>query len=119
VLKFRARVTLDDTIAAIAKQSAGVTWHMDSEGLALILTAGGYALTARPETHESETLPERVQIAREDGSPMAEGHALTKRERERAVSAILQGGVERRTAGRPIDRSSKPLLYPAPVRRAS
>lgn len=70
MLKFRARVTLDRTIAAIAKRSAGVTWHKDSEGLALVLKTGGYALTARPETHQPETLPERVLIAREDGSPM-------------------------------------------------
>ena len=120
VLKFRARVTLDHAIAAIAKRSAGVTWHKDSEGLALVLKTGGYALTARPENHQPETLPERVQIAREDGSPMGEGHKLTQRERERAVEAILRGGLERRIAGRPFDASSTPVLtYPALVRRAS
>ena len=39
----RAKATIDDTVAAIAKHSSGVTWHGDSAGLALILTAGGYA----------------------------------------------------------------------------
>lgn len=117
---FRARVTLDDTIAAIAKHSAGVTWHKDSEGLALILTAGGYALTARPETQQGEVLPERVRIAREDGSPMGDGHKLTRRECEQSVRAILLGGLERRTAGRPVVAPSTPALsHPVLVRKAS
>ena len=100
---FSARVTRDDTIKAIAKRSAGATWHEDSGGLALIFKADGYVLTSLPETHQLETLPERVKIAREDGSPMGEGHQLTRRERERAVAAILQVGLERRTAGRALD----------------
>ncbi len=96
---FRTKVmTMDDTIAVIAKHSIGVTWHDDSAGLALILTAsGGYALTASPETHETETLPERVLIAKDNGSPMDDGHKLTQRERERAVRAILCGTLDRRT----------------------
>ena len=97
MLTFRAKAAFDQTIAAIAKNSAGVCWYADSAGLALILTAVGYVLTARPETHQRETLPERVLIAREDGLPMGEGHKLTKREREQAVRAILLSGLERRT----------------------
>ena len=120
MLKLRARVALDDTIAAIAERSAGVTWHEDSQGLVLILKSDGYALTARPEAHQTETLPERVLIAREDGSPMGEGHKLTQRERERAVEMILRDGLERRTAGRPRDPSSTPVIaYPPQVRKAS
>ena len=94
---FRTKVTMDDTIAVIAKQSIGVTWHEDSAGLALVLTGGGYALTAHPETDEAETLRERVLIAKDDGSPMDDGHELTRRERERAVRAILCGTLDRRT----------------------
>jgi hypothetical protein len=97
VLKFRTKAAFDQTITAIAENSAGVCWYADSAGLALILTAVGYVLTARPETYQPETLPERVLIAREDGSPMGEGHKLTKREREQAVRAILLSGLERRT----------------------
>src|SRR5512147_931987 len=98
MLKFRARATLDHTIAAIARHSEGVSWHVDSEGLALILTAGGYALTARPKTHQPDALAEHVLFARDDGSAMGEGHKLTRGERERAVRAILQRALERRTA---------------------
>ena len=98
MLRFRTKITIDDTVAVIAKHSIGVTWHEDSAGLALILTGGGYALTARPETHQVETLPERVVIAKDDGSPMDNGHKLTQRERERAVRAILRGTLHRRTA---------------------
>jgi hypothetical protein len=94
----RAKATIDDTIAAIAKHSSGVTWHDDSAGLALILTADGYALTAHPEAHQTEALPERVLIPKEDGSPMSNGHKLTHAERERAVRAILCGTLDRRTA---------------------
>jgi len=95
---FRTKVTMDETIAAIAKHSIGVTWHEDSAGLALILTAGGYVLTAGSETDQAETQPERVLIAKDDGSPMDDGHELTRRERERAVRAILCGTLDRRTA---------------------
>lgn len=95
---FRTKETMDDTIAAIAKHSIGVTWHEDSAGLALILTADGYALTACPETHQAEKLLERVLIAKDDGSPMDDGHELTRSERERAVRAILCGTLDRRTA---------------------
>ena len=94
----RAKATIDGTIVAIAKHSSGVRWHDDSAGLALILTAGGYALTAHPETHQTEALPERVHIPKEDGSPMGDGHRLTQSERERAVRAILCGTLDRRTA---------------------
>lgn len=97
MLTFRTKAALDQAIAAIAENSAGVSWHADSAGLALILTADGYTLTARPETHQRETLPERVLIAREDGSPMGDGHKLTRREREQAVRAILLGALNRRT----------------------
>ena len=57
-MRLRTKLAIDDTIAAIAKHSTGVTWHHDSAGLALILTTGGYALTARPETHQTEALLE-------------------------------------------------------------
>jgi hypothetical protein len=97
MLKFGTKAAFDQTITTIAKNSAGVCWYADSAGLALILTAVGYVLTARPETFQRETLPERVLIAREDGSPMGEGHKLTRRERENAVRAILLSAVERRT----------------------
>ena len=102
---FRTKMmTMDDTIAVIAKHSIGVTWHEDSAGLALILTDDGYALTASPETHQAETLPERVLIAKDDGSPMDDGHKLTHRERERAVRAILCGTLDRRTEKGPSPR---------------
>ena len=100
MLTFRTKATIDDTIGAIAKHSIGVTWHEDSAGLALILTAGGYALTAQPEAHQAETLLERVLIAKDDGLPMDDGHTLTQRERERAVRAILSGTLDRRTAAK-------------------
>ena len=100
MLKFRSKLPIDDTIGSIAKHSIGVTWHEDSAGLALILTAGGYALTARPEAHQAETLPERVLITKDDGAPMNDGHALTRRERERAVRAILCSTLDRRTAAK-------------------
>ena len=74
MLRLRTKVTMDDTVTAIAKHSIGVTWHEDSAGLALILTTDGYALTACPETDQAETLPERVLIAKDDGSPMDDGH---------------------------------------------
>jgi len=93
VPKHRPSVTLDRTIAAIAKRSEGVHWIADSEGLALVLTTRGYALTARPEIFEAATLPQRVVLACEDGTPMRDGHILTQRERERAVRAILSGAV--------------------------
>jgi hypothetical protein len=111
VLKFRKSVTLDHTIAAIAKYSAGVTWHGDSEGLALILTAGGYALTARPEPGHLEMSHERVLITKEDGSPMGDGHKLTQRERELAVRAILRGTLDRRTAAEPTIGHAGRLEY--------
>lgn len=97
MLKFRTKAAFDQTITAIAKNSAGVCWNADSAGLALTLTEGGYVLTACLETYQRETLPERVVIAREDGSAMREGHKLTKREREQAVRAILLSALERRT----------------------
>ena len=97
VLKFATKTAFEQTITVIAKNSAGVCWYADSAGLALTLTAAGYVLTALPEDHQRETLPERVLIAREDGSAMGEGHKLTKREREQAVRAILLSAVERRT----------------------
>lgn len=93
---FRTKVTMDATVAAIAKYSVGVTWHEDSAGLALILTTDGYALTACPEADQAETVPDRVLIAKDDGSPMDNGHELTRRERERAVRAILCGTLDRR-----------------------
>jgi hypothetical protein len=99
---FRTKMTMDDTITVIAKHSIGVTWNEDSAGLALILTSDGYALTASPESHEAETLPERVLIAKDDGSPMDDGHELTRGERERAVRAILCGTLDRRTATVPF-----------------
>ena len=88
VLRHRPSVTLDRTIAAIARRSEGV-WIVESEGLALVPTPRGYALTARPEIFETATLPGRVSLACEDGTPMRDGHILTQRERERAVRAIL------------------------------
>ena len=99
-MRLRTKLAIDDTIAAIAKHSTGVTWHHDSAGLALILTTGGYALTARPETHQTEALLERVLVVKEDGSPMGEGHKLTQCERESAVRAILCGTLDRRTAAK-------------------
>ena len=98
MLKFTTKVTMDNTAAAIAKHSSGVTWHEDSAGLALILTEDGYVLSACPQTNEAETLRERVLIAKDDGSPMDDGHKLTHRERARAVRAILCGTLDRRTA---------------------
>ena len=100
MLRLRTKLPIDDTIAAIARHSIGVTWHGDSAGLALILTAGGYALSARPETHQAEALPERVLVVKEDGSPMRDGHKLTQCERESAVRAILCGTLDRRTAAK-------------------
>ena len=97
MMPFRTRATLDHTIAAIAKHSVGVSWQKDSKGFGLIVTEDGYVLTACPKIHESESFAERVLIARDDGSPMGEGHRLTRGERERAVRAILQRALERRT----------------------
>ena len=97
MMTFRTRATLDHTITAIAKHSVGVSWQEDSKGFGLIMTEDGYALTACPKVHESESFAERVLIARDDGSPMGEGHTLTRSERERAVRAILQRALERRT----------------------
>src|SRR5262245_5111180 len=96
MLKCRTKLTMDDTVEAVARHSVDVTWHEDRAGLALVLTTDGYALTACPETNQAETLPERVLIAKDDGSPMNNGHELTRRERERAVRAILCGTLDRR-----------------------
>ena len=84
------RMTLAKTVRRIAKRSAGVAWDVTSEGLALVLTRHGYALTAMPRFYR-DILPERVMIYGDDGLPMAHGHVLTPQEREQAVWTILLG----------------------------
>lgn len=99
MLRSRASGTLDHAIATIASYSEGVTWREGSSGLILILTAGGYALTAGAEpSPPGASSSARVVITKEDGTPMGEGHRLTQRERERAVRALLQRTLDRRIA---------------------
>jgi hypothetical protein len=83
-------VTLVKTVKRISNRSAGVRWDGASNGLALVLTQGGYALTARPDLYP-ESLPARVVVPCEDGSPMPHGHILTPIERECAIRAIMAG----------------------------
>ena len=83
-----ANQTLASTVKRISRRSEGVRWDSESEGFALVLTPGGYALTALPDLHE-EKMPTRVVIPCQDGSPMPHGHVLTPLERERAIRAIL------------------------------
>jgi len=86
-------ITLDETVERIVKRSAGVYWSALSEGLALVLTPDGFALTAMPQIYRgADVFPDRVVIPCDDGRQMPHGHVLTPRERERAVRAILNGG---------------------------
>lgn len=85
-------ITFDEIVERIVERSAGAYWSILSEGLALVLTPRGFALTAMPQIYRgAEVFPERVVIPCEDGRPMLDGHMLTERERERAVRAILGG----------------------------
>jgi hypothetical protein len=85
-----ARITLASTIKGISIRSAGIQWDSTSKGFGLILTQGGYALTAQPDL-DPEKRPARVVVPREDGSPLPHRHVLTSLERERAILAILAG----------------------------
>jgi hypothetical protein len=87
--RLKSAVTLEHTIASIARRSEGVRWLEDSEGLALVRTPRGYALTAARGETQGDMLPERVFVARDNGTTMGDGHRLTKGERERAVRTIL------------------------------
>jgi hypothetical protein len=80
--------TIQKTIAAIADRSCGVRWQANSKGLALIRERNGYILVAELRPGD-DVLGERLVMPREDGQRMADGHALTLRERERAVRNIL------------------------------
>jgi hypothetical protein len=84
-----ARITLSKTVQRIAQRSSGVAWEVASEGLALALTRHGYALTTMPRFYR-DIMPGRVTILDDDGAPMAHGHVLTIKERERAIWAILR-----------------------------
>jgi len=61
--------TIARTVRSISRRSAGARWDSASEGFALVLTPGGYALTAMPDLHEDK-MPTRVVIPCQDGSPM-------------------------------------------------
>jgi hypothetical protein len=80
--------TVQKTIAAIADRSCGVRWQAGSKGLALIREREGYILVAELRPGD-DVLGERLVMAREDGQCMADGHALTPREREQAIRNIL------------------------------
>jgi hypothetical protein len=82
--------TMAITFDGIVERSAGASWSILSEGLALVLTPRGFALTALPQINSgAEVFPERVAIPCEDGRPMQDGHILTEREIEHAVRVIL------------------------------
>ena len=80
--------TVQKTIEAIVSRSSGVRWLAGSEGLALIREREGYILVANLKPGD-DVLGERLIMPREDGQQMADGHALTQREREQAVKQIL------------------------------
>lgn len=90
ILAADERITLAKTIRRITNRSAGVAWDVASEGLALALTRYGFALTAMPRFYR-DVIPERVTISGDDGMPMAHGHVLTRKERERAILTVLLG----------------------------
>jgi hypothetical protein len=48
----------------------------------------GYVLTAMPRFYR-DIIPERARISGDDGMPMAHGHVLTRKERERAIWNVL------------------------------
>jgi hypothetical protein len=56
-------ITFDETVERIMKRSAGAYWSALSEGLTLVLTPCGFALTAMPQVYRgAEVFPDRVVI---------------------------------------------------------
>ena len=81
-------ITMQKTIDAIVRRSVEVRWDAKGDGLALVRRRDGYVLVSEPAPGD-EVLGERLVMACADGQPMPHGHALTPRERERAVRDIL------------------------------